>query len=115
MPISALANAGVTLKFRKADPECKSREIVITQKRPFEIRPTVGDVAKGLLNNLADPKQLSDWATLLETADWIDFTSAEDHPEWDTLITALWDASFSGEVQNAAIDAAKRISSPAGS
>jgi hypothetical protein len=114
MPISAFAKAGVSMTFRKKDAEGKSREIVITQERPFELRPTVADVATGLLNHVAELKQLSDWATLLQAADWIDFASAEDHPDWDILITALWDASFSGKVEKAAIDAAKRMTSPTG-
>jgi hypothetical protein len=108
-PIAALATAGVTMSFRAADPEGKSRQIIITQDRPFGVQATVADIAAGLIRHISNPDELSDWATFLLAADWIDFEPLERHPDGDILLEALWNASFRYEIGGTAIETATRL------
>ncbi len=109
LPISSLEKAGVAMTFRAADPEGKSRQIIITQDRPFGVQPTVGDIAAGFLSRVSNSDELSDWATFLLAADWIDFEPLEHHPDGDTLREALWNASFRYEIGGSIIETATRL------
>ena len=97
------------MSFRAADPEGKSRQIIITQDRPFVVQPKVVDIAAGLLRHISNSDELGDWATFLLAADWIDFEPLEHHPDGDTLREALWNASFRYEIGGSAIETATRL------
>jgi hypothetical protein len=56
----------------------------------------VYDLAKGLVAHLPDAQALREWAFVME-AIYADF-NAEDHPVGDTVLTALWDASFGNPI-----------------
>jgi hypothetical protein len=108
VPLSTLAQAGVSFDFQ-ADPGQESMEIRVIQKRRFEVRPDIRDIASGLLRYAADQDARSVWASLLLAADWIAFEPLEREPDWDCLLDGIWDASFRLDVNEAAVQAAHRV------
>jgi len=55
-------------------------------------RVSIHDLAKGFLVHLHDPRALREWAFIMEGIDTD--LDVENHPAGETLLTALWDASF---------------------
>jgi hypothetical protein len=59
---------------------------------PADTRVTVHDLARGFLTYLHDATRLQDWAFVMEAmpAD----VDVENHPAGETVLNALWSASF---------------------
>ncbi len=60
---------------------------------PADTQVAVGDLARGLLAHLHDGPRLKEWATLMEALPY-ELVDAESHPEGQTVLDALWSASF---------------------
>jgi hypothetical protein len=69
---------------------------------PGDTRVTVRDLARGLLTHLRDGPRLQEWAVLMEALPY-DLVDAESHPEGQTVLDALWSASFGDPLGEEAI------------
>src|SRR5579859_2379915 len=67
-------------------------------QNPPDLNPQVDihDLAQGLVTHFQDPRGLREWAFVMEAVE-ADFY-AEDYPAGDTVLTALWDASFGNPI-----------------
>lgn len=77
-----------------------------TPARPLAAVATLADLARGLLRYETDREQYRGWAFVMLIV--MDFTP-EDHPDYDTLLDALHDASFGEPLGEEAIAAARRL------
>jgi hypothetical protein len=103
LPISALGEAGITFEVQESQPG-GDRQIKVQLKAPLSVEVRPVDIAQGLLNYKDQPEAVRDWATfLLCDLDVIDLTPLESWPEGDELLSALWDASFEGQIKSASI------------
>jgi hypothetical protein len=59
---------------------------------PLDLRVDVHDLARGFLAHLHDPSGLKEWAFVMEALP-VDL-DVEGHPEGETVLNALWSASF---------------------
>ncbi len=77
--------------------------------------PTIGDIARGLLSLVRGPKsELQQWAAvLLAGSSFIDLSQLERQPQWDLLLSALWDASAGDPVPEQAIWVAETLANAA--
>ncbi len=60
--------------------------------RDVEVSADIHDVARGFLAHRHDAHKLREWAFVLESSD-VELR-LEDHPAGETLLNALWSASF---------------------
>ena len=90
--LASLDEAGVF--FARVRGPSGERRITVKASSSLTVDPDPGDLAAGLLANQEDPKSLSDWATLILAADFIDLAAVDSSPGGDDLLNALWDASF---------------------
>jgi hypothetical protein len=72
--------------------ELEGNRCVVRNPRDVEVTANVHDLAKGFRAYLHDPRKLKEWAFVVEAAD-VDL-EVEGHPAGDTLLNALWRASF---------------------
>jgi hypothetical protein len=88
-PWTDLRQLGITIRLE--DNRCEVQN-------PAHLEPQVDvyDLAQGLLAHLQHPQALREWAFVMEAID-ADF-DAEDHPAGDTVLKALWDASFGNPI-----------------
>jgi hypothetical protein len=74
------------------DVQLAGNHCIFQNPRNIEVCADIHDLAKGFLAHLHDARQLREWAFVLEASDvelgW------EDHPAGETLLNALWSASF---------------------
>jgi hypothetical protein len=56
----------------------------------------VHDLAHGLKTYLPSPEQLREWALFVNAAD-VDL-EVDNHPDGETVLNALWDASFANSI-----------------
>lgn len=75
------------------------------------VAPAAEDIAKGLLRYASgDKNDLREWAFfLLAESGALDLSAVELHPQGDSLLSALWDASFEGCVSGATIELAQNL------
>jgi hypothetical protein len=73
------------------------------------IRPALADIAAGIRRYGKRKGGAKGWAQLLIRSDLIDIEPAGDSPDWDTLLSAIWDASSGAPLAPGAIAAADRI------
>ena len=92
MPLSILPELGVEIVKEEGRLELKSgpSEVIV--------KPSVSDIAGGLITHRLNPDDLMTWAFFVLSASDINFEKVELHPQGELLIKALWDASFEGEV-----------------
>jgi len=103
LPLSTLEEIGVHVTFREQSCE-------INTEVPIIVNPSASDVAHGLLTYLSNPDELAQWALFLMGASQIvDFEALESHPQGDALVSALWDASFEGRINEEAIKIAESL------
>jgi hypothetical protein len=78
---------------------------------PEIVKPSVRDLAQGLLHHLdGPPHELQRWAAvILAGSAFIDLSDMEAHPEGDRLTSALWDASAGDPVDEHAALVARAI------
>jgi hypothetical protein len=75
-----------------------------------EVRPSVADLATGLLRYSSGNKNdLRKWSFFLLAETAIDFCNIESHPQGEQLISALWDASFDGSIKGETLKLARRL------
>jgi hypothetical protein len=109
LPISALAEAGITFEVQQNQPG-GDRKIKVHVNTPLSVEVRPVDIAQGLLSYKDQPETLRDWATfLLCDLDVLDLTPLESWPEGDELLSALWDASFEGQIKRASISVASAL------
>jgi hypothetical protein len=79
-------------------------------ENPQHISACVGvqDLARGFRTYLPDVHALREWAFLVEAMD-VDLGEVECHPEGETLLEALWDASFGEPVSTKALRAIEQL------
>lgn len=74
------------------------------------VTPSTSDVASGLLARWArGGEPLAVWARVLLAANFIDLKDLEDHPDGGLLLDAVWEAAGGAEVDERAIDVARRL------
>lgn len=74
------------------------------------VTPSISDVASGFLAHWArGGESLAVWARVLLAANFIDLKDLEDHPNGELLLDAVWEAADRAEVDERAIDAARRL------
>ncbi len=74
------------------------------------VSPSASDVASGLLARWAHGGEpLAVWGRVLLAANFIDLKALEDHPEGGLLLDAVWDAAGGAEINERAIDVARRL------
>lgn len=109
LPISALAEAGITFEVRQDQPG-GDRQIRVRSNAPLSLDLRPIDIAHGLLVYKEQPEALQEWATfLLSDLEITDLTPLESWPEGDELLNALWDASFDGHLKDASIRVATAL------
>jgi len=72
--------------------QLEGNRCAIENPRQISTTADVHDLAKGFLAYLHDARALREWAFLIEAID-VDL-DVENHPAGETLLNALWDASF---------------------
>ena len=77
---------------------------------PADTRVAVGDLARGLLTHLHDGSRLKEWGTIMEALPY-ELVDAESHPEGQTVLNALWSASFGDPLSDKEIGVVTRIAS----
>jgi hypothetical protein len=109
LPISALAEAGITFEVQENQPG-GDRKIKVHMNAPLSVEVRPVDIAQGLLSYKDQPEALRDWATfLLGDLEVLDLTPLESWPEGDELLSAVWDASFEGQIKRASISVASAL------
>lgn len=109
LPVSALGEAGVTFEVQEDQPN-GDRRIKLQVKTPVHVELRPADIAHGLLTYKNQPDALREWASfILSASEIIDLTSLESWPEGDELLSALWDASFEGQMKSASIRVAAAL------
>jgi hypothetical protein len=88
-PLADLAAVGVSM--RRDGASCS-----VPNPRRVEVTVDVHDLAQGLLAHRSDPAALRDWALFIYASD-VD-GEAEGHPAGETVLGALWDASFGNPI-----------------
>ena len=108
LPISALAGAGIRLDVQ-SEPS-GGRRIAVWPRTPVNVELRPIDIALGLLEYKDQPGKLREWGTfVLGASEIIDLTQLEPWPGGDELLSALWDASFGGRVQDASVRVASAL------
>lgn len=103
LPLSNLEEVGVHVTFGENSCEVRS-------ETPVTVVPSAYDIARGLLALQSNRDELRRWAFfLLADLEVVDFERLNSHPKGDLLKGALWDASFSGEVDKEAIRVAESV------
>src|SRR5437879_2569194 len=74
------------------DVQLEGDRCTFQNPRDIEARVDIHDLAKGFLAHLHDARNLREWAFVLEASDLE--MCLEDHPAGETLLNALWSASF---------------------
>jgi hypothetical protein len=64
------------------------------------VHPGVEDIAQGFLAHRGDPRALREWAFVLEAAGSVDLDQVERHPAGESVLEALWGASFGETVSD---------------
>jgi hypothetical protein len=109
LPISALAEAGITLDVQQDEPG-GDRRIKVRLRNPLNIELRPVDIALGLLEYKDQPGKLQEWGSfVLCASEIIDLKQLESWPERDELLSALWDASFEGRVQDTSFRVASAL------
>src|SRR4051794_30724565 len=89
-PIADLADVGIHMTF--------GSQSAVVKPSPVVVSPTVTDVVAGIRAYQHDPAALRRWGLFMMAASCVDFDLIEDDPLGDDVIEAVWDASFSGQV-----------------
>jgi hypothetical protein len=63
------------------------------KKSAFVVRPTMQDVAAGLLHYAKRSRGGKGWAEFLIRSDLVELPSTADNPEWAAILAAIWDVS----------------------
>jgi hypothetical protein len=84
---SALHRLGVEVRF--ATDRCVIEEPAGTPV----VRPSVADVAAGLLRHASRGQDPREWACVVLGCTFIDFSAVEAHERGDWLLEALWQAA----------------------
>lgn len=100
-PLSDLSALGMTMNL--ADNRCS-----VDNPRKISAPVDIHDVAKGLVVNLANPDRLREWAMFVNVAD-VDF-DFENHPQGETVLAALWDASFRNPIAPSVVEVLENLS-----
>lgn len=108
-PLSSLRDAGVSLRYHQADPEAKTRQIVVKQRNPLSVQPTATDLARGLLQYKMCPRELRNWGTFILAADLVDLEPLESDPHGDEILNGIWEASFEGHVSDNVLTIAEQL------
>ncbi len=108
LPLSALAEAGIRLDVQ--DEPSGGRRITVRLRTPINVELRPIDIALGLLEYKDQPGKLREWGTfVLCASEIIDLTQLESWPDGDELLSALWDASFEGRVQDISFQIASAL------
>jgi hypothetical protein len=96
MPINAVTEIGVDISSEDGFYKLNSGNFDVT------VAPTASDVSLGILRYSSENKSdIRKWAFfLLAESGAIDLSAIESHPQGETLIGALWDASFEGSFKS---------------
>jgi hypothetical protein len=101
LPLASLEDAGVSFEVQQDQPG-GDRRITVRLTTPLCVDPRPIDIAYGLLVYKDQPDKLQEWASfILSASEIIDLTPLESWPEGDELLSALWDASFEGQIREA--------------
>ena len=100
VPIAALNSVGILTSFEQ-NPE--SVVIKIISEVPLTISPTASDMVQGLVN-VTPGRDLKEWASFIMATDLIELDEVDRHPQSDELINVLWDASFTGHVDETVLN-----------
>lgn len=105
MPLDALTKLGIDIDSQDGFYKLKSGNFDVT------VTPSASDVGLGILRYSSGNKNdIRKWAFfLLAESGAIDLSAIESHPQGETLISALWDASFEGRISNETIELAQRL------
>src|SRR5437868_4421911 len=105
VPLDALTKIGVDIDSENGFYKLKSGNFDIT------VTPSAYDVGLGILQYSSGNKNdIRKWAFfLLAESGAIDLSVVESHPQGETLISALWDASFEGHIGDETIELARRL------
>lgn len=68
----------------------------------------VEDLARGFLANHAR-HDLKEWAGVILATGMVDLSRCEEHPGWDALLSAMWDASTGEPPNPSVIEMMKRL------
>jgi len=106
-PLSAITKMGVDIYSENGFYILNSRNFDVS------VMPSAYDVAMGILRYSSGNKDdIRKWSFfLLAESGAIDFSVIESHPQGDTLIGALWDASFEGRFCDETIKLARDLTS----
>jgi hypothetical protein len=99
-PLSDLRALGIEIEFR-------SDGRVLRTKHPVSASADLHDVALGFRTYRNDPENLKLWAFFVEAAD-VDIDVGS-HPAGETLLGAIWDASFGEPLDAAAVQAIQQL------
>jgi hypothetical protein len=97
MPLSVLPELGIEVARPGGRFELKS------SLSEAVVKPSVSDIARGLLMHRLNRDDLMTWAFFVLGAAEINFREVESHPQGEDLIEALWDASFEGKLSSEAL------------
>lgn len=103
LTLQELESIGVTTTTRQLEDGIEIRSLGFVS-----IKPSIHDIAEGLLQQ-SPGEELREWATFVLVSDCIDFDGLEENSQWDGLLSALWDASFSGRVEGSVIPILKSL------
>src|SRR6185295_19077949 len=94
-PIRDLTKLGI--RVRLYDEVCE-----IDNPQLISVKVAPADLAHGFLRLQHDPTELRRWATIiLSGSSFLDLELLEEHPDGETLLDGLWDASFNGRITDA--------------
>jgi hypothetical protein len=99
-PLRDLENIGMS--WRREGSRCH-----VDNPRGISAVADVHDLAHGLQTYLPSPEQLRDWALFVNAAD-VDL-EVENHPDGETVLNALWDASFANPIDPKVRETIKRL------
>lgn len=105
MPLSALSGIGVQISCQEDSCQLDSKVTGVF------VTPLASDLAQGFVTYHTNSLELKLWAFFLLGEAAIDFAEVEVHPQGETLIEALWNASFTGSITETVIKVAESLAS----
>jgi hypothetical protein len=73
------------------------------------VQPSLHDLAVGLLTHLPSPPALREWAQVIEMTGCFDLTALDGDPGGETLLQAVWSASFGEPIDEGTLRVLRRI------
>lgn len=95
------------------DISVKGNRCTFHSPRPIAATADVHDLAKGFIAHRNNALALREWAFVVEAAD-MDL-DVENHPAGETVLHALWDASFGNPISDEAQRTIEQLASENGS